>query len=133
VVTVWLLDEIAEKRIREAVEQGQLEHLPGEGKPLRLDDDSMVPESLRAAYRLLRNANCLPPELVQRREIRRLEDLLAAIPDDDPAEAENARDARRRLVALQTRVAAARGDRSPLWADPAYRNGLLKRLSQSDR
>lgn len=128
---MWLLDEIAENRIREAVEKGDLEQLPGRGKPLRLDDDSMVPESLRAAYRLLRNANCLPPELAQRREIRRLEDLLAAIPEDE--QAGTARRARQRLAALRTQVSAARGDRSPLWADPAYRGELLKRLSRTDR
>ena len=33
-----LLDQIAEARIQEAIEQGELRDLPGAGKPLRLDD-----------------------------------------------------------------------------------------------
>lgn len=129
---MWLLDEIAENRIREALEKGDLEQLPGRGKPLRLEDDSMVPESLRAAYRVLRNANCLPPELAERQEIRRLEDLLAAIPEDGAEQPDTARRARQRLAALRSQVAAARGDRSPLWADPAYRGELLQRLARTD-
>jgi hypothetical protein len=35
---------------------------PGSGEPLTLDDDSHVPAELRAGYRLLKNAGCLPPE-----------------------------------------------------------------------
>ncbi len=38
------LDQIAEARIREAIDRGELRDLPGEGKPLRLDDDSAIPE-----------------------------------------------------------------------------------------
>ena len=34
-----------------------------------LEDDSLVPEPLRVAWRLLRNAGYIPPELVLRREV----------------------------------------------------------------
>jgi hypothetical protein len=78
-----LLDALAEKRIREAIEQGEFEDLPGAGKPLALDDDALVPEELRAAYRLLKNAGFVPPELENRREIRELEQLLAAATGPD--------------------------------------------------
>jgi hypothetical protein len=57
------IDQIAETRIREAIERGELSGLPGEGRPLQLDDDSAIPEELRAAYRILKNAGFLPPEL----------------------------------------------------------------------
>lgn len=76
-----MLDAIAERRIREAQERGDFDDLPGTGSPLELDDDALVPEELRAAYRLLRNAGYLTPELAASREIRDLEQLLVAIDD----------------------------------------------------
>jgi hypothetical protein len=57
------LDAIAERRIREAQERGELDDLPGAGAPLALDDDALIPEDLRAAYRVLKNSGFLPPEL----------------------------------------------------------------------
>ncbi len=73
---------LADQRIREAMERGEFDNLPGAGKPVVLDDDAMVPEDLRAAYRILRNAGCLPPELEARKEIVTLRALLAAAQDD---------------------------------------------------
>ena len=61
--TLNLLDQIAEARIQEAVNAGLLRNLPGEGQPLRLEDTSAVPGELRVAYRVLKNAGFLPPEL----------------------------------------------------------------------
>ncbi|MGZ8439537.1 MAG: DnaJ family domain-containing protein [Candidatus Deferrimicrobiaceae bacterium] len=78
-----LLGNIAERKIREAIERGEFANLPGAGKPLRLEDDSMIPEDLRVAYKILKNAGCIPPELELRREIITLRDLLRSIEDDD--------------------------------------------------
>jgi hypothetical protein len=50
--------------------------------PLALDDDALVPEELRAAYRILKNAGYVPPELETHCEIRELEQLLQKIEDD---------------------------------------------------
>jgi len=75
-VAVWLLDEMAERAIAQARERGELDDLPNAGRPLELDDDSMVPAELRAGYRLLKNAGYLPEELELRREIRDVEQLL---------------------------------------------------------
>ena len=74
--------KIVEKRIKEAQENGEFDNLPGRGEPLELSDDSHVPEDLRLAYKILKNANCLPPELEEKKEIRQMEDLLADIPDE---------------------------------------------------
>ena len=38
--------------------------------------DSVVPEGLRVGYRILKNAGCLPPELLLRNEISEVESLL---------------------------------------------------------
>ena len=76
------IDSLVEQRIREAQENGEFDDLPGAGAPLELDDDALVPEELRAAYRLLKNAGFLPPELEAHREIRQLEQLLQTGEDD---------------------------------------------------
>jgi hypothetical protein len=47
---VHFLEFIAEQKLAEAVKAGKLDHLPGAGKPLALDDDAHVPEDLCAAY-----------------------------------------------------------------------------------
>jgi len=48
---------VSEEKIREAYQNGEFDDLPGFGKPLELEDLSSVPEELRLAYRLLKNAN----------------------------------------------------------------------------
>ncbi|HEX6413120.1 MAG TPA: DnaJ family domain-containing protein [Burkholderiales bacterium] len=58
-----MLDFIAEQRIAEAIANGDFDDLPGSGKPLELDDDSLLPEELRLAYRILKNAGFVPPEI----------------------------------------------------------------------
>ena len=49
------------------------------GAPLELDDDSFIPAELRAAWRLLKNSGCLPPELQQRKDAIELNELLRSI------------------------------------------------------
>ena len=74
-------EKIVEERIRRAIEKGEFDDLSGAGEPLALEDDSSVPEELRLAYKILKNAECLPPEIELRKEIEKTEDLLAALPD----------------------------------------------------
>lgn len=74
--------KIVEKKIKEAEERGDFNDLPGKGKPLKFDDDSRLPEDLRIAYKILKNANCLPPELELKKEIKQMEDMLLTIPDE---------------------------------------------------
>jgi hypothetical protein len=73
------LDAITERRIREAQARGDFDDLPGTGAPLELDDDALVPEELRAAYRVLKNAGFVPPEIEVHREIRDIEELLQGV------------------------------------------------------
>jgi TusA-related sulfurtransferase len=75
-------DDIIEQRIRESMARGEFDDLPGRGKPLHLEDDSHIPEDLRLAYKVLKNANCLPPEVELRKDIRQMKDMLDAIPDE---------------------------------------------------
>ena len=116
------LDAIAEAKIAAAIEAGELANLPGAGKPLDLDDDPLVPEHLRAAYRILKNAGFLPPELAERRERVELARLIATI--DDAGER---RRAVARLALLEARCEAA-GAVFGLPAD--YRAALLDKLGR---
>ena len=77
------LERIAEERIREAIERGEFEDLPHAGKPLPLDQNGFVPEDLRLAYKLLKDAGFLPPELELRKEILSLKELLSTVDDDE--------------------------------------------------
>ncbi|QTF06908.1 DUF1992 domain-containing protein [Brenneria izadpanahii] len=81
---MWLIDELVERHIAQAQEEGAFDNLPGAGQPLALDDDSAVPPELRVAYRLLKNAGCLPVELEERREALQLADLLENISRQSP-------------------------------------------------
>lgn len=73
--------KIVEERIRRAQLRGEFENLEGSGKPLGLGDGSHLPEELRLAYKILKNADCLPPEIELKKEIERTEDLLIGIQD----------------------------------------------------
>ncbi|CFQ97321.1 putative cytoplasmic protein [Yersinia frederiksenii] len=74
-----LIDEWAERHITKAQEKGELDNLPGNGKPLLLDDDSFIPVVVRVSYRLLKNAGYLPPELQDRQEALTIVDLLSQL------------------------------------------------------
>lgn len=100
---MWLLDQWAERHIADAQRKGEFESLHGAGERLVLDDDSHVPVELRAGYRLLKNAGCLPPELEQRKEAIQLLDLLKGLRQDDPQYQEVSR--RLSLLELKLRQA----------------------------
>src|SRR5574340_1696544 len=61
--------KIAEERINEAMKAGEFDNLPGKGKPVDLDYDSSTPADLRMAFKVLRNAGILPPEVELKKEI----------------------------------------------------------------
>jgi len=92
-------ENIAEQKILEAIARGEFANLPGAGKPLRLEDDSMVPGELRISYKVLKNAGCIPPELELRKEIITLRDLLRTI-EDDGSKKDKYRDLNYKLLKL---------------------------------
>jgi hypothetical protein len=59
---------VVERALEEAERRGVFRGLPGQGRPLVLDDLSGVPEELRASYLLLENG-FVPPELEARTEL----------------------------------------------------------------
>ncbi|MFH8136474.1 DUF1992 domain-containing protein [Pantoea osteomyelitidis] len=100
---MWLIDQLAEQHILAAQEKGELSNLPGEGAPLHLDDDSLVPAELRSGYRMLKNAGFLPPELEMRREAVELNDLLRNLDPEDNRYAEQSK----RLALLEMKLQQA--------------------------
>ena len=74
--------KIAERRITEAINNGEFDNLEGKGKPLIFEDETWIPEDLRMAYRFLKNAGCVPPELEMRNEVINMCSLMNTLDDD---------------------------------------------------
>ncbi len=119
------ISQIAEARIKEAVERGELDNLPGAGKPLVLHDDALVPEELRVAYRALKNAGYLPREIGVRREIADLQALIAGT-DDKRIRGRGYK----RLNYLMAQLQSLRGATTDLRVEQAYYQQLLDRLNK---
>ena len=68
-----LLDALVEQRIAAAAARGEFEDLPGSGVPRLQDNDALVPEEVRIASRILKNAGFLPPAEEQLRALRDLQ------------------------------------------------------------
>jgi hypothetical protein len=90
---------IAERRIMEAIQNGEFDNLEGEGEPLVFEDETWIPEDLRMAYRFLKNAGCIPPELEARNEVINLCSLMNTI-DDDKERLKKIRELNFRLLKL---------------------------------
>lgn len=71
-----LIADWIEQKIQEAIAKGEFENLPGAGQPLFLDDNSSVPSEMKVAFRVLKNAGILPPELVLHQEVQELKKKL---------------------------------------------------------
>ncbi|WP_395274993.1 DUF1992 domain-containing protein [Enterobacter bugandensis] len=121
---MWLLNQWAERHIRDAQNKGDFDNLPGSGEPLELEDDSHIAPELRAGYRLLKNAGCLPPELEQRREAVELVDLLKGIRQDDPRHKELSR----RLALIELKLLQA--GMSTEFLHGEYGEILMKKINE---
>jgi hypothetical protein len=73
---------IAERKIEEAMRRGDFDNLPGRGQKIIFEDDSMVPEDLRMAYKILKNAGYVPQDFLEDKEIVTATELLAAATDE---------------------------------------------------
>jgi len=69
--------KIIEERIKRAQRKGEFDNLPGTGEPLNFEDDYFVPEELRLAFKILKNADCVPPEIELKKEISQLEAMMS--------------------------------------------------------
>lgn len=76
------LSFIAEQKIAQAMQERDFNSPKWKNKPLPLDDDSFVPDDLKMAYKILKNSGYLPPEIEDRKEVKKLEDLIACTEDE---------------------------------------------------
>jgi len=63
------LESLAEKMLREAIENGEFDDLPGKGEPLDLKENPFEDPDLRVVHRLLRNAGFAPAWIEERKDI----------------------------------------------------------------
>jgi len=118
-----IFEMIAERRIREAMERGEFDNLPLKGKPLPPDDLAGIPEELRIAVKIMKNAGMVPEEVLLRKEILDLQTLINACDDD-----EEIRELRRRMNGKQLRydILTEQRRRGPGLSD--YRAKILRKL-----
>jgi hypothetical protein len=75
-------ERLIEEIIREAMEKGEFDDLPGKGKPLDLEAYFATPADVRLGYSVLKSAGCAPVEVELQKEIEGLKTLLAACDDE---------------------------------------------------
>ncbi|MCF6290918.1 MAG: DUF1992 domain-containing protein [Desulfobacterales bacterium] len=77
-----IIQLIAERKISAAISEGQLNNSTLHGKPLPVENNQLVPPDLRMAYKILKNAGYVPPEVEARKEIFQLRELIARTSDE---------------------------------------------------
>ncbi len=121
---MYLFEKIAEERIIAAMQRGEFADLPGAGKPLPEEDLSFIPEDQRMAYRIIRNAGFLPPELELQQQIFVLEETL---------DRENDMAARskigKKLVCMYRKLSASHQRLQHLSLQEHYYQRIIQRLS----
>ena len=104
-----LIDQIMNK----AQADGLMDNLPGQGQPLKLDDDALVPDEYRLGHRMLKASGFAPPWIEAQREIEQerarldtwLKDAKRRLPHlDAPARAALKVAYRRKLDDLQRMI-----------------------------
>lgn len=121
---VFSPDALVEERIQQALRRGEFDNLPGAGRPLALDDDSLVPPEVRIAYRILKNAGFVPPEVLERKEIAELEAQIAGVTD-----AVARKHALTKLALLRTRLGLRRS--RAIARNPGYERKIVAKLAGS--
>ncbi len=95
------LDEQIAQSLRDAQRSGELQSVASWGKPLGLDDAyAQTPEAFRMAFKALKDAGFVPPEVEAMQQIAALRTQLAEAPGGANAEA-----MRQRLAELQQHLA----------------------------
>ena len=62
-------ESLIDQKIREAMEQGEFDDLPGKGKPVDTSENPFEDPELRLAHRVLRNAGFAPSWIEERKDI----------------------------------------------------------------
>ena len=125
-----LLDALVEQRISAAAARGELDNLPGAGEPLEFDDDALVPDEVRVANRIMKNAGFVPPAVEHLRALRDLQHEAGST--EDPS---TRRKLQAKMLALDMALESLRGSSTdvPLEYRRRIAERLSERLSENDR
>jgi len=115
---------IAERRISEAIRKGQLDVEGWRNKPLPMTNDYLVPEELRMAHKILKNAGYLPPEIETKKEIQQIEDLLATCEDERTRVKQI-----KKLSYLMMNLSSMRGDTLNIENQEEYYRQVVERIT----
>ncbi len=113
---------IAEQRICEAMEKGEFDNLEGSGKPLDLASDANIPEELRMAWKLLKNAGYAQAEPAAGQPFS-VEDFLSGNPDEQRQVL-----AMRKCGVLLSRMGLDESRRKQLEDQPEYFSRIVSRV-----
>ena len=122
------LQTIAERRIAQAIKDGTLKTDGWKNKPLPLDDDSFVPDDLKMAYKILKNSGYVPPEVETRKEIQRLEDLIAKTEDCHQRVKQM-----KKLNVLMMKLDAQRNRPSSIEHDDEYYRKIVEKIGKDSQ
>jgi hypothetical protein len=75
-------DKIVEESTKKAQERGEFDNLPGKGRPIDLSAYFEMPEDVRVAQSVLKNAGFLSREGELLNEIAELRQILAAVTEE---------------------------------------------------
>jgi hypothetical protein len=115
---------IAEQKIAQAMKEKDFTDSQWKNRPLPLEEDRFVPEELKIAYKILKNAGYLPPEIEDRKEVKRLEDLIAVTED-----AHERVKQMKKLTVLLMKVEANRSFASNIASQDEYYRKVVERVS----
>ncbi|AME24497.1 MULTISPECIES: DnaJ family domain-containing protein [Burkholderiaceae] len=118
-----LLDALVEQRISAAAARGEFDNLPGAGEPLEFDDDALVPEEVRVANRIMKNAGFVPPAVEHLRALRDLQNETGVA--EDPA---TRLKLQAKMLALDMALESLRGNCTVVPLE--YRRRIAERLSE---
>lgn len=118
------LARIAERKIAEAMKTQDFTSEKWKNKPLPLDIDRNIPDDLKMAYKILKNSGYLPPEIEDKKEVQRLEELIAATEDEH----ERLRQMKK-LNVLLMKIDAKRTSPSNIQQQDDYYRKVVERIS----
>jgi hypothetical protein len=123
-----LLTRIAERKISQAIEDGSLNFAKWKNMPLPKDDDPLVPDDLKIAYKMLKNAGYLPPEIEAKKEIQTLEEMIARTEDEHVRLKQM-----KKLNVLLLKLETTRKSPTNLAAQDDYYRKVVERISLNSR
>jgi len=115
---------IAEQKIQEAIKNGDLNIERWKNRPLPMEDDRLIPDDLKMAYKILKNSGYLPPEIEERKEVKRLEELIAATEDEHVRLKQM-----KKLNVLLMKIDARRGKTSNIARQDDYYRKVVEKIS----